>query len=74
MEALLYEDRVRGRRSNRKQSSRGHLTDIEDANNAHNKSGNVSKWLGRVFEVNRNDTSVDLNATGGKKLMFAGMN
>ena len=33
----------------------------------------MSKWLGKVFEVNRNDTSVDLNASGGKKLMFAGM-
>jgi hypothetical protein len=74
MEALLYEARVRGRRSNRKKSARGHLTDIEDVQNAHNKSGTVSKWLGKVFEVNRNDTSVDLNATGSKKLVFAGMN
>jgi len=50
------------------------LTDYEDNQNATNKSGTVSKWLGKVFEVNRHDTSVDLNATGGKKLKFAGMN
>lgn len=65
----------------------GALTDVEDKMN---KSGTVSKWLGKVFEVARapvaaigaisprqqkpNDTSVDLNATSNKKLKFAGMN
>jgi hypothetical protein len=74
MEALLQEERGRGRGLTRKRSSRGHLTDVEDLNKEQNKSGTVSKWLGKVFEVNRNDTSVDLNATGSKKLVFAGMN
>lgn len=71
MEALLYEERglQRGKRS-----SRGHLTDFEGDRNGQNKSVTVSKWLGKVFEVGQGDTSVDLNASKGKKLMFAGMN
>ena len=73
MEALLYENRGRNsRRLNQKKNSRPHLTDVESNTKELNKSGTVSKWLGKVFEVNRNDTSVDLN--GSKKLMFAGMN
>ena len=71
MEALLYEERGQKRGI---RSSRGHLTDIEGDRNAHNKSVTVSKWLGKVFEVGHGDTSVDLNASKGKKLIFAGMN
>ena len=71
MEALLNEERglQRGKRS-----SRGHLTDFEGDRNGQNKSVTVSKWLGKVFEVGQGDTSVDLNASKGKKLVFAGMN
>ena len=71
MEALLHQERglKRGKRS-----SRGHLTDFEGDRNAQNKSVTVSKWLGKVFEVGQGDTSVDFNASKGKKLIFAGMN
>ena len=71
MEALLYEERGLNRG---KRSSRGHLTDFEGDRNAQNKSVTVSKWLGKVFEVGQGDTSVDFNASKGKKLIFAGMN